>query len=73
MEKEKINSIIISNDQYYKDLGWSDEDIKIALLFSIDLINALHLLNMPIRNNKFPEVLRGLANILELMNGNKDG
>ena len=71
MTRAKIENIVLSNNQYYKDLGWSDDDIDITKLFIVNLIKTFYILNIPIKNDKFPEVLRGLANILDLMN--KDG
>jgi len=60
--------------EHMKDLGWNEETIDVAMSHLNSLMLVLYINQFPMKHEKFPEVLRATANILETMiqNAKKD-
>lgn len=80
MDEEQAQAILDSAKAQFKQLEFSEMDINIALVILGDLLGLFNkpyickltsnidiLSEWPIADPKFPEVLRVLANIFELM------
>jgi hypothetical protein len=52
--------------KHFEELGWSPRDVKLGLGWFTHVMLILIMNDMPMRTPKFPEILRALANVLEL-------
>jgi hypothetical protein len=59
-----------AGEAYFKDLGWSKEDINFGMIHLTLTLTILSQVKgiIPLDSEKFPEVLRALANMLDLNN-----
>lgn len=72
MNREQVQALVISAEQHFKDLGWSEEDTSIEMVTLTLLLVTLLTSSLPVTAKKFPEVMRVLANAFEVLSNKKD-
>ena len=66
---EEVIALIDTAERTMKDdYNWSEEDANAGLIYMTMLVIQINQMQLPILNNKFPEILRILANVYELFN-----
>jgi len=56
-----------------KDHNWREEDINACITWTSMLLTLLIKYEFPTGHPKFPELLRGLANLFEISHGEENG
>lgn len=64
----KEEKIILLAKKYFEDLGYNEKDVKISETYLAITLVLLIEANMPVSYPKYIEVLRCLANIVEINN-----
>lgn len=64
-DDDKIVNLI---REHFRYLHWEDDDIELAASWIRMLAAVAHVANLPITHRKFPETLRCMANVLEIIN-----
>lgn len=52
---------------YFKDIGWTEDEIATGEIFMGMIITSMMAFGIPVTNEKTPEMLRVLANSIELV------
>jgi hypothetical protein len=64
--KEQAIQLTKLAKQYFKDLGWSEDNIEAGMAWFDKALIVMAFNGLPVKASKMPEVLRCLANVLEV-------
>lgn len=68
MNDKQINDIAETMRIHFAEMGWSEKDISIGMGWVTKVMLLLIVNQIPLTHEKFPEVLRSIANAMQVIN-----